>query len=743
MLFISQVQGGGVFPVTAAPGQYTMPWWLKQMYETPFGYDASKPLFVDGIAINGDGVLIGGEDTANQANVNGAFELLTHDADVLAALGALATETKAEAIRLLLSSLDGKSYATSTKQDDIITALGGLASQTKLEAVRVILASLDTKDFATNAKLEDVRVLLASIEGLDFATETTLSEIKALLPTVLAASGSLKVVDDNSADIKADLDSLVALITSLDGKDFASQTTLALVKTSIDSAVTKLTSLDGKDYATQTTLALMKTALDGVLTNTTSLDGKDFATAAKQDALKATTDLIYAALDGVEGLLTQIRDNGSTSGTATAARQDIGNASLSSIDTKVATQTTLAEANASLTALADDSWHFRNEVLSQHAEVKVAPKTVQLHLSGIYPISVLRDKTTLVSGGTVTKSGGEYLVTTAAGANSAAKIDSVHRGSYVCGLGSIAEVSIRVPTAPTGQQVGEWYYADASNGYGFGVDTTGIYVWHMKATTKTKVYQANWNADKLNGTGHSGNILSLTNGAVFFIDFTWFGYGIVEWGILAKSEDGRQHKIICHSHQTATSQSTDDVNLPIGVSVENGTATSSFTVAVGGRVFSIMGNYTVPHRSVGTNRLFSFTSSQFTDQYVLAVRKKSSGGFISIKALLNALNISGATRELLVKIVANPTIASPTWGAPVGVAAAETACEVATDGTYTAASGVVVYSQYTSGTGSIIVQGEEIDHIELTDVFSYAIVIQNQTTSNGTVKVSLNWQEGW
>jgi hypothetical protein len=156
-----------------------------------------------------------------------------------------------------------------------------------------------------------------------------------------------------------------------------------------------------------------------------------------------------------------------------------------------------------------------------------------------------------------------------------------------------------------------------------------------------------------------------------------------------------------------------------------------------------MGNYTVPRRSAGTNLLYSFSASQFTDQYVLAVRKKSSAGFISIKTLLNALNVSGATRELLVKVVANPTIASPTWVAPVGVAASETACEVATNGTYTAASGVVVFSVYTSGTGSVIVQSDELDHIELTDVFSYAIVIQNQTTNTGTAKILLNWQEDW
>ena len=94
-----------------------------------------------------------------------------------ATLATLATETKLEAVRVLLASLDGKDYATQTT-----------------------LASLEGKDFATQttlatlateAKLEAVRVLLASLDGKDFATETTLASADSKLGTIDADTGQL------------------------------------------------------------------------------------------------------------------------------------------------------------------------------------------------------------------------------------------------------------------------------------------------------------------------------------------------------------------------------------------------------------------------------------------------------------------------------------------------------------------------------------------------------------------------
>lgn len=160
-------------------------------------------------------------------------------------LATLATETKLEAVRVLLASLDGKDFATET-------TLATLATEAKLEAVRVLLVSIDGKDFATEttlatlateAKLETVRVLLASLDGKDFATETTLA--------TLATESKLEAVR--------------VLLASLDGKDFATETTLATLATEakLEAVRVLLASLDGKDFSTETTLASIKDT-DGI-----------------------------------------------------------------------------------------------------------------------------------------------------------------------------------------------------------------------------------------------------------------------------------------------------------------------------------------------------------------------------------------------------------------------------------------------------------------------------------------------
>ena len=89
-------------------------------------------------------------------------------------LATLATETKLEAVRLLLASLDAKDYATETTQ-------ATLATETKLEAVRVLLVSLDGKDFATETTLS--------------AADTKLGTIDAVLDSIKDTDGIKKITD--------------------------------------------------------------------------------------------------------------------------------------------------------------------------------------------------------------------------------------------------------------------------------------------------------------------------------------------------------------------------------------------------------------------------------------------------------------------------------------------------------------------------------------------------------------------
>ena len=81
----------------------------------------------------------------------------------------------------------------------------------------------------------------------------------------------IKTLTDNLTTLNAKdfatQTSLAALLASFTSKDFATQTTLAAAKTVLDSISSAFTTLNAKDFATQTTLAAAKTVLDNILSD--------------------------------------------------------------------------------------------------------------------------------------------------------------------------------------------------------------------------------------------------------------------------------------------------------------------------------------------------------------------------------------------------------------------------------------------------------------------------------------------
>ena len=87
------------------------------------------------------------------------------------------------------------------------------------------------------------------------------------------------------------------------------------------------------------------------------------------------------------------------------------------------------------------------------------------------------------------------------------------------------------------------------------------------------VNQADWNVDKMDGTGPSGRVLDLTKNQILYMDFEWLGTGDVRCGFYA---DGRPQ--ICHifhndNEQTAVYMQT--AILPIRYEITNTGATAS------------------------------------------------------------------------------------------------------------------------------------------------------------------------
>ena len=58
----------------------------------------------------------------------------------------------------------------------------------------------------------------------------------------------------------------------------------------------------------------------------------------------------------------------------------------------------------------------------------------------------------------------------------------------------------------------------------------------------TKITQAQFNIDKLDGTGPSGYNIDLTKMQMFYIDYSWYGAGFVRWGVRGPTGD----VIYCH-----------------------------------------------------------------------------------------------------------------------------------------------------------------------------------------------------
>ena len=88
----------------------------------------------------------------------------------------------------------------------------------------------------------------------------------------------------------------------------------------------------------------------------------------------------------------------------------------------------------------------------------------------------------------------------------------------------------------------------------------------------TPVLQANWNGDKLDGSGPSGLTLNLTNAQILWMDLEWLGVGSVRMGFVINGQF-----ILCHTFHHAniiTSTYITTASLPLRYEIANTAATS-------------------------------------------------------------------------------------------------------------------------------------------------------------------------
>jgi hypothetical protein len=124
------------------------------------------------------------------------------------------------------------------------------------------------------------------------------------------------------------------------------------------------------------------------------------------------------------------------------------------------------------------------------------------------------------------------------------------------------------------QRVG---YFGNDNGIYLELDDLTLYMVERSITSgslsSTRIAQANWNVDPLDGSGPSGLVLDITKAQIFFMDIEWLGLGTVRTGFVINGQFVPCHYF--HHANVIASTYITTASLPLRYEIENKAATSS------------------------------------------------------------------------------------------------------------------------------------------------------------------------
>jgi hypothetical protein len=266
------------------------------------------------------------------------------------------------------------------------------------------------------------------------------------------------------------------------------------------------------------------------------------------------------------------------------------------------------------------------------------------------------------------------------------------------GLGLLATFTMNAGKTGLRQRVG---YFNTQNGVFLQQnDTTLAFVlrsYTSGAPVDTTITQANWNGDKLDGTGPSGRIIDVTKTQILAIDFEWLGVGDVRCGFF---EDGQF--VVCHTFHNDNINTTVYMTtaiLPVRYEITNTatTATSSSMKQICSSVYS-SGGYeqtSIDHVARRTS-IFTTINTAATFFPIVSIRLASTAlGAVVLPNRVQFLPTTNQNYEIA--LLKNPTLTGATWAAAV-----PTDANVEFDVAATAISnvGTIVQTDYVTASGS-------------------------------------------
>lgn len=375
-------------------------------------------------------------------------------------------------------------------------------------------------------------------------------------------------------------------------------------------------------------------------------------------------------------------------------------------------------------------------------------------LKSTWGVSSLRDFTDTGNAASITSDSGIIILESGTNTSGTAAIESRERSEYQPGAPMESGLAIRLSDTPTGSQEARWGHFDKDNGFGWGVDDTGFFVFTRRSGSDTIIRQSSWNRNKLNGTTPDVPNLSVTEGRIYQVRFNWYGYGDIHyWANVLQTTNGNTYRenVLAHTRTNRDQTSVIDPNQPLRVEVRNGGNTSdNLKVEIGGRQQTIISSavdrvrrpvneFVSDHQLDGTENVW---------EPLIACRKKEpfpAGSDRDNSVLIQVVQFQGdvESNDVQFKLTisdttSGATFADPTdWGTESAVE-----CENTADG-FTADQGLPILRRFVPAGGNDAATIAGQDRIVLGKNKLMILWARKESTNNATVSATLKWDEQW
>ena len=301
------------------------------------------------------------------------------------------------------------------------------------------------------------------------------------------------------------------------------------------------------------------------------------------------------------------------------------------------------------------------------------------------------------------------------------------------------------------QRVG--YYGAANGMYLEVSGTTGPALVERNSVSgslaETRVPQASWNIDKLDGTGQSGITLDIAKAQILWFDIEWLGLGTVRAGFVI---DGVF--VHCHSFHHAnliTSTYITMASLPLRYEITNvGTTASSSTLKQVCSTVLSEGGYELrgAQSAIGTPVASPRNLTNVSTEYpVISIRLKSTR--LDAIVILTALSIMGITNNANYnwKVIVGGTTTAGSWDTTGTTSSVEYNI---TGTSFTIGTGRTLASGFATGSnqGSTVVDilkealfAFQLERNGLTSTPTELTLVCSSASAGADVLASMDWEE--